>query len=395
MTPISHRFRLPASHPAIVLSTYGSIDYAAYSMAVRTNLGPLRKGRGFGATELARIAGISRQTLHAIEAGAYVPNTAVALRLAHTLGVGVEAIFALEGQKSGNGEVAGRLLDGERAAVNVPVQLVAVGENTVAAPAIRPQYFIGPFDAVVKSARPGGAVTFERVGEQGEAQSGRLLLAGCDPAAAVLVNEIRPAEVELIPWHANSAKALELLRGGWIHIAGCHFGREASETAIRPLFGDDFAVVTLATWEEGLVVAAGNPKSIRGVEDLARHDVSVVNREPGAGSRRILDSELERAGIAAGQVNGYTQTAPAHLAAARIVSEGRTDCCIAPKIVARAMGLDFVALLSERYDLVVRRELMALRPMQAFLNSLTSAVLRRKLAALGGYDTSAMGRVVG
>ena len=361
-------------------------------MAVRTNLGPLRKGRGFGATELARIAGISRQTLHAIEAGAYVPNTAVALRLAQTLGVGVEAIFALEEQKSENGIVSGRLLEPGQAATNAPVQLVAVGENTVAVPAVRSEYFIGPYDAVVKSARGGQAATFERVGE--EAQSTRLLLAGCDPAAAALVNETRLAGVELIPWHANSAKALELLREGSIHIAGCHFGRDASETAIRPMFGGDFVVVTLATWEEGLVVAAGNPKSIRRVEDLVRPDVVLINREAGAGSRRILDEELKRAGICPERVQGYARTAPAHLAAAREVAEGRSDCCIAPSIAARALGLSFVPLLSERYDLVVRRELLTLGLMQAFLNSLTSAALRRKLAVVGGYDTSAMGRVV-
>jgi putative molybdopterin biosynthesis protein len=364
------------------------------AMAVRTNLGPLRKGRGFGATELARIAGISRQTLHAIEAGAYVPNTAVALRLAQTLGVGVEAIFALEEQKSENGVVSGRLLEPGQVVTNAPVQLVAVGENTVAVPAVRSEYFIGPYDAVVKSARGGQAATFERVGEA-EAQSTRLLLAGCDPAAAVLVNEMRPAGVELVPWHANSAKALELLRESSIHIAGCHFGRDASETAIRPMFGGDFVVMTLTTWEEGLVVVAGNPKSIRGVEDLVRPDVVIINREAGAGSRRILDEELKRAGIGPERVQGYARTAPAHLAAAREVAEGRSDCCIAPSIAARALGLGFVPLLSERYDLVVRRELMTLGLMQAFLNSLTSAALRRKLAVVGGYDMSAMGRVVG
>ena len=366
-------------------------------MGVRTNLGVLRKSRGLGATELARIAGISRQTLHAIEAGVYVPNTAVALHLAQALGVGVESIFVLEEQKSENGFLSAQLIEPERASANLPVQLFKVGARSVAVPAVHSDYFIGPYDAVLKNSPPGAEATFERVSPDMDGEK-RLLIAGCDPATPVLVQDSKLVGVELAPWHTNSSRSLQLLRDGLIHVAGCHFGETADQpgnSLLASLFDkNEITVVTLATWEEGLVVAPGNPKAIRRVGDLVNPKVSIVNRELGAGSRRILDAELGKAGIAPESVKGYNKTAPAHLAAAREVLEGRADCCIAPRIVSCALALDFVPLLSERYDLVLRRELLQLEPIKALLNVLTSSGLRRKLSSLGDYDTSSTGRVI-
>ncbi len=370
-------------------------------MGVRTNLGVLRKSRGLGATELARIAGISRQTLHAIEAGVYVPNTVVALRLAQTLGVGVESIFVLEEQKSDNGFLSAQLIEPERASVSLPVQLFKVGARSVAVPAVHSDYFIGPYDAVLKNSSSGEDAMFERVSREPDTEK-RLLIAGCDPATPLLVQDSKLAGVELAPWHANTSKSLQLLRDGLIHVAGCHFGENADQpgnslptSLFENMFeNSEITVVTLATWEEGLVVAPGNPKAIRSVQDLANPKVSIVNRELGAGSRRILDSELKKAEIVPESVKGYNRTAPAHLAAAREILERRADCCIAPRIVARALALDFVPLLSERYDLVFRRELLQLEPIKALLNVLTSSGLRRKLSALGDYDTSSTGRVI-
>lgn len=369
-------------------------------MPVRTNLAALRKGRGFGATELARMAGISRQTLHAIEAGAYVPNTAVALRLAQTLGVGVEAIFALEEENRGDGALPARLIErldtSVETAARLPVQLIEVGSQRVAVPAVHSEHFIEPYDAVLKHPGPGLEMTFEALGD-GDVGKGRLLIAGCDPATPVLVRHSAAAGIDVVAWHGNSSQALQLLREGLIHVAGCHFGGNSNEPAIEESFGSgggEVSVVTLASWEEGFVVAAENPKSIRTVADLANPAVTVVNREVGAGSRKVFDRELQKAGMLPESVKGYDRTAPAHLAGAREVLEGRADCCIAPGIVARALGLDFVPLLTERYDLVFRREFTESGLLQTFLNTLTSVGLRRKLSALGRYDTSATGKTV-
>ena len=143
-------------------------------------------------------------------------------------------------------------------------------------------------------------------------------------------------------------------------MAGTHLRDESTGesnlTAIGRVFArKSVAVFTLAVWEEGIVVASGNPKSIRSVADFARQDVAIVNRESGAGSRMLLDAQLHRLGIVGKNVRGYDRTAGGHLQAAWQVRSGDADGCIATRAAARVFGLDFIPLLSERYDLVIRR----------------------------------------
>jgi putative molybdopterin biosynthesis protein len=153
-------------------------------------------------------------------------------------------------------------------------------------------------------------------------------------------------------------------------------------------------VVTFAVWEQGFVVAAGNPKSIRTVEDLTRKDVRTMNREKGAGSRELLDRLLHQAGIPTDRLNGYDRIAYGHLPAALAVSLGDADCCIATRSAARAFGLGFVPLATERYDLVLRRQYSKLPAVEALLDTLNRASIRRKLEILAGYDTRHTGEVL-
>ena len=152
------------------------------------------------------------------------------------------------------------------------------------------------------------------------------------------------------------------------------------------------AVVSLAVWEEGLVLPPGNPKSIRSVADFARRDVRIVNRETGAGSRLLLDAHLDRLGLASRKVRGYDRLAGGHLPAAWQVRTGDADCCIATRAAARVFGLDFIPLVSARYDLAIRRQHLDYPPVAALLDTLNRTGFRRELEGLGGYDTSAAGR---
>ena len=165
---------------------------------------------------------------------------------------------------------------------------------------------------------------------------------------------------------------------------------------LREKFPDeDLRVVTLARWEEGLVIAPGNPKGVRNVEDLARKNNRLVNREPGAGSRALLDRLLAKAGLDASRVRGYDRIAYGHLAAAYCVMSREADVCLATRSAARSFGLDFIPLRSERYDLVMGRRTADLPAVAAFLDVLQRATLRRKLELLAGYDTSQTGAVLG
>src|SRR5262249_55454049 len=152
-----------------------------------------------------------------------------------------------------------------------------------------------------------------------------------------------------------------LLKEGCVHVAGTHLRDEASGQSNIPEIGRLFprhsvAVISFAVWEEGILTARGNPKNIHGLADLARPDITMVNREKGAGTRQLLDSNLKRLRIAPKQVHGYDRTAPGHLPAAWQVLSGEADCCLATRAAARVFGLGFIPLVSERYDLAVRRQ---------------------------------------
>jgi molybdate-binding protein len=154
------------------------------------------------------------------------------------------------------------------------------------------------------------------------------------------------------------------------------------------------AMVTFAQWEAGFVVAAGNPKKIRGVEDLTNKKVRFINREPGSGSRALLDKLLERAALPCSSITGYDDIAAGHLAAAYAIFANNADCCIATQSAARAYRLDFIPLHLERYDFVLPKETLELPQIQAFLDVLQRATLRRKLETLAGYDTSRTGTIL-
>jgi molybdate-binding protein len=142
------------------------------------------------------------------------------------------------------------------------------------------------------------------------------------------------------------------------------------------------AVIAFAVWEEGIVIARGNPKNIRGIEDFSRKDVAIVNREKGSGSRALLDSHMQRARMESGSIRGYDQLAPGHLPAAWQVRTGAVDCCLATRAVARVFGLNFIPLVSERYDLAIRRRHLELPRIRNLLETLSRSTFRRELEGL-------------
>jgi molybdate-binding protein len=209
----------------------------------------------------------------------------------------------------------------------------------------------------------------------------------------------RISGVEIVSAAASSKLALTWLSEGKVHIAGSHLEDpktgEFNLPYIRKQFPhEDFSVVTFARWEEGLVVAPGNPKRLRKIEDLGRKNIKFVNREPGSGSRGLLDKLMEKAGMDAEQIHGFDRIAQGHLAAAYCVVSLEADVCLATRSAAQAFGLDFVPLHSERYDLVMRKRTADLPSVKAFLDVLQRATLRRKLEVLAGYDTSQTGTLV-
>jgi putative molybdopterin biosynthesis protein len=370
---------------------------------VENNLASLRQKRGLSAAELARLAGVSRQTIYAMEAGSYVPNTALALKLSRALEATVEEVFSLPGEfpvPPLRTEHAALLPGSEPPQPGQPVELCRVDKRLMAAaPAPVPWYFPAS-DGIVIAAKDsgevGGSASVQVFHPESDFQN-RILVAGCDPAISVLARHVQAAGTQLVLAHRNSSQALELLRNGSIHVAGTHLRDEASGESNLPAIGRLFsrqsvAVISFAVWEEGILTARGNPKEIRGVEDLARPGVTIVNREAGAGSRKLLDHHFEKLSIPTRKVRGYDRLAAGHLAAAWRVATGDADCCIATRGAARLFGLGFIPLASERYDLVIRRRHLDMACIQTLLDVLNRSAFRRELDTLGGYDTTAAGK---
>jgi len=364
---------------------------------IENRLGRLRQKRGLAAASLAKLAGVSRQTIYAIEAGTYVPNTALTLKLARILEVTVEELFSLTDSPAPTlrAEPVTLLPGGPVLHAGQPVQLCRVDRQTIAsAPSSVPWYFPAS-DAVVASETTAGKTKVQVFHPEDDFRK-RLLVAGCDPGISVLARHAQAAGVELVLAHRNSSQGLELLKAGMVHVAGTHLRDESSGESNLPEIGRRFpknavAVISYAVWEEGIVTARGNPKAIRGIEDFARPGVTIVNREAGAGSRRLLDEHLKRLGIRHATVHGYSSEAPGHLPAAWQVLNGAADCCIATRAAARVFGLEFLPLVSERYDLAIRRTHLDLPATQVLLDLLSRSSFRRELESLGGYDTSATG----
>src|SRR5579862_6008158 len=231
---------------------------------IDTNLGKLRRQRGFSAIHLAATVGVSRQTIYAMEAGTYVPNTAVALRLARALDTTVEELFTLpEGIPAPNlhSERAVLLPGSAPLQAGQPVQLCRVEKRLMAsAPSPVPWCFPAT-DAVVVADKPGReGKTLVQIFQAEDDFTNRILVAGCDPGISVLSRHVQAAGIELVLAHRNSSQALALLKEGCVHIAGTHLkdehSGESNLPAIRRLFPkNSVAVVAFAVWEEGIVTA--------------------------------------------------------------------------------------------------------------------------------------------
>lgn len=346
-------------------------------------LAELRKARGISAVDLAAQAGVTRQAIYAIEAGTYMPNTAVALRIARMLETSVEALFALDDEVDPRADLRSfDLLDSALPiAPGEPIQICRVGRRTIGVPPAMFPAYLPVADGIVFEAGRASVV--------GEPENeNRLLIAGCDPALSLLADYARGAGIEVVLANGNSARSLGWLREGRIDIAGTHLN--------DPIGGERrFSSVNFALWEEGFVVQRGNPKNIRTITDLARPDIRFMNRDEGSASRRLFDSLLKTAGMRAEQVCGNQTGATGHLAAAWAVASATADCCIAAGSAARRFGLDFIPLAAERFDFVLHKRDLTRKSVENLFEVLSRSRFRRQLEMVAGYDVSHAGETVG
>lgn len=204
-------------------------------------------------------------------------------------------------------------------------------------------------------------------------------------------------QLHILP--VGSLDGLVALRQGACQLSGCHLldplSQEYNLPYIQHLFPDrEMAVFTLANREQGLILPPGNPRQLRGLEDLAQAGLRLINRKKGSGTRLWLDEHLARLGIPAADIAGYDIEVSTHAQVARAVAEKRADAGLGVLAAARALDLGFLPLFEERFDLVLPREETANPAVLPILEVLQSDTFRRTIRSLGGYATEKTGQEV-
>ena len=292
----------------------------------------------------------------------------------------------------------------------VRVSLGRVGDKMVATPMQRGA------GVIMSLVRADGLVTVPRfsegvdVGEEvnvellrpAEQLEGTIVAIGShDLTLDLLANELHASDPELTLASSNvgSLGGLLALGRGEAHVAGCHLlDEETGEYNIsyvrRYLRGKGVVVMNLVNRIQGLVVPAGNRQNVSSLEDLKREDIRFVNRQRGSGTRVLLDYMLKRNRISPEQIRGYEREEYTHLAVAAAVTGGQADVGLGILSAARAMGADFVPILTEQYDLVIPTEFYESGLLKPLLALIRSDDFQRQVKALGGYDTAKTGKVV-
>ena len=292
----------------------------------------------------------------------------------------------------------------------VRVRLGRVGDKMVAAPIQRGAGVIMSMvraDGLLVLPRfsegvdAGDEVTVELLRSEAEIEGTIVAIGSHDMTLDLLASELRRRHptTSLASSNVGSLGGLLALSRGEAHLAGTHLLDEDSGDYNIPHIkqyasGIPIVLVNLVRRVQGLIVPPGNPRSLSSLRDLARADVTFVNRQRGSGTRVLLDYTLRQAGMTAQEVRGYEREEYTHLGVAAAVAGGMADVGLGVLSAAKAMGLDFVPLETERYDLAIPRRYYDGEVLEPLLSLIRDRGFRRQVEDLGGYETSTMGDVV-
>ncbi len=244
-------------------------------------------------------------------------------------------------------------------------------------------------------ARAGGYLVQELILPQQRGHPA-VVFSGSHDLAVELLARLVSKHLQVLTLTVGSLDGLVALRQNLCSLSGAHLldpGGEYNLPYIRHFFPDrPMQVITLVHREQGLIVQRGNPKAIRSLADLARQDVTFANRNPGSGTRLWLDRQLLKEGIPPDSVRGYQNAFSTHTACASLVQSGQADVALGLRAAAHQLGLDFIPLFHERYDLVFTQEqCTSLLPL---LDTIQTGAFRQAVDALTGYDTSHTGEQI-
>ena len=232
----------------------------------------------------------------------------------------------------------------------------------------------------------------------GQQKAPELIIAGQDVVLDILANYLQQEGVNAGRTYLSSFEGLLALYQDHIHVAACHLydGADYNTSYVRSLMpGIPAVLVNVSYRTQGFYVQKGNPKNIRGWQDLSRKDLSILNRRVGSSARILLDMQLKHRGIPAANVRGYDRIMNSHLTMAAAIAAGEADLAIGTERISHQIeNLDFIPLLEERFDFVLKKESLETEAVQKMLEILNSPIFRKEVSHFSGNDYRDLGRVM-
>jgi len=354
----------------------------------------LRNKKKITQTKLAELVGVKRQAIYDLEAGRYLPNTSIALSLAKILNCRVEDIFV---EKSMDCHPV--VLVGSSDITDSRVRLAKIRNILYAYPILRGFSMGDEMQAADGLLFP--CNTMVNMLHSDDQLKNTAVLMGCDPAFSILGHHVQKIGMDgaVYARFASSRQSLTRLAKGQAHLAGIHMHSrdtiDGNQKLIQKLLKNFKGIlVAFSFFEEGLLVAKGNPFDIRKPEDLAQKGICFVNREKGAALRHLLDDCLCESDIPFSEVNGYDDIVLNHSQGAQKILHGVCDAALGLKAVATAFNLGFVPVSRVRCDLVIPGDLLDHPGIKIALDTLQKQSFRNELSSIPGYDSSCTGTII-
>jgi putative molybdopterin biosynthesis protein len=226
-----------------------------------------------------------------------------------------------------------------------------------------------------------------------------------DNSLDVLTDQLRARNsgLTLSSSHVGSMGGLMALKKGMCHLAGSHlldledgsYNTAYIKRFLPELWAENqVRLVNLVYRDQGLIVLAGNPKNIKGIEDLCREDITLINRQGGSGTRILLDYRLQQLGLNPADINGYENEEFTHMSVAVAVLSRAVDVGLGIYAAAKALDLDFIPVVTEQYDLIIPEVYFESQNIQILLDTIRSQEFKKRVQTLGGYSTQKTGEVI-
>jgi len=333
-----------------------------------------REERAWTQQELAERAGLSRAGISAIEMGKLIPSTAAALSISKVFGCKVEDLFSL-------GSVSEPVWAWPPPQMSCRYWHVTVDDRHLLFPVEPSPLGMVPHDGIYRDNQFVANPTAE--------PSRTLLVACCDPAVGLLAAEYaKSTNFRMLVLPRSSRQSLQLLRDGFIHVAGLHLADSSSPEAnariAHEVLNAPAKLVRVANWQEGIALTPG--LGLGSIAQLLASGVRWVGREPGSGARQVLDAVLQ------GKATPLIM-ARDHRGVVDAVRSGWAEAGVALRLVTEEAGLDFIPVREEAYDLCIPQAHLDDPRVRTLIEVIQSGPFRNMLKALPGYDTDVTGEL--